>query len=54
VTEGLFGPPLATADFDHDGHPDGALLLRSRNSFRIEVHLRSHLNKECQLHIGSR
>ena len=40
-THALVGLPLATADFDHDGHPDGALLLGDRSNFRIEVHLRS-------------
>jgi hypothetical protein len=38
----FLGPSLATADFNNDHHPDGALLLRDRNSFRIEVHFRFH------------
>jgi hypothetical protein len=38
----LFGLSVATADFNHDQHADGALLIRKRQRFRIEVHLRPH------------
>jgi hypothetical protein len=38
----LLGPSVAAADFNHDKHADGALLIRERERFRIEVHLRSH------------
>jgi hypothetical protein len=38
----LFGPSVAAADFNHDKHPDGALLIRQHKRFRIEVHIRSH------------
>jgi hypothetical protein len=38
----LFGPSLVTADFNNDHHPDGALLLRARNAFHIELHFRFH------------
>src|SRR5579862_1906180 len=41
--------PLATADFDHDEKPDGAVLLETgslngHRSFRIEVHLTARKN----------
>lgn len=36
----LLGPSIATADFNNDTHPDGAVLLHSDNTFRIEVHFR--------------
>jgi hypothetical protein len=38
----FLGPSVAAADFNHDKHADGALLIRERERFRIEVHLRSH------------
>ena len=38
----LFGQPLAAADFNHDGHPDGAVLLRHGTFARIEVLFQSH------------
>ena len=41
-SSGPFGLSLVTADFNHDGHPDGALLLRSGNRAQIEVYFRSH------------
>lgn len=41
-TVGVFGTSLVAADFDRDGHPDGALLLRRGNSLRIEVYFRSN------------
>lgn len=37
----LFGPSVVTADFNHDRHADGALLIRDRDRFRIELHFRS-------------
>jgi FG-GAP-like repeat len=37
---GLFGPSVVTADFNNDTYPDGAVLVRNRNNFRIEVHVR--------------
>jgi hypothetical protein len=37
----LLGPSVATADFNNDTHADGALLIRERERFRIEVHFRS-------------
>jgi hypothetical protein len=40
---GPFGPSLVAADFNHDDHTDGAVLLRDGSSIQIEVHLRSHL-----------
>jgi len=40
LSSGLFGPSLVTADFNHDSHPDGAVLVRGRNTSRIEVHFR--------------
>jgi hypothetical protein len=36
----LFGPSLVTADFNQDRHADGALLIRERSGFRIELHFR--------------
>lgn len=36
----IVGPAIATADFNHDTHPDGAVLLRNNNTFQIEVHFR--------------
>lgn len=41
-TGGLLVPPMVTADFNHDGHPDGAVMLRNGSSIQIEVHFRSH------------
>jgi hypothetical protein len=40
LNSSLLGPSIATADFNRDTHPDGAVLLRSKNTFRIEVHFR--------------
>ena len=31
---------IATADFNNDEHPDGAVLFRNNNTFEIEVHFR--------------
>jgi hypothetical protein len=36
----LVGSSIATADFNHDTYPDGAVLFRSNNTFHIEVHFR--------------
>lgn len=36
----IVGPAIATADFNHDTHPDGAVLFRNNNTFQIEVHYR--------------
>jgi len=36
-----FGPSVVSADFNRDKHADGALLVRDRDSFRIELHFRS-------------
>jgi len=36
------GPSVVSADFNRDQHFDGALLVRDRNNFRIELHFRSH------------
>jgi hypothetical protein len=36
------GSSVAAADFNHDKHADGALIIREHEHFRIEVHLRSH------------
>jgi hypothetical protein len=47
----LVGPLIATADFNRDAHPDGAVLLRSRNTFHIEVHFR--LNRKSNLAFDS-
>jgi hypothetical protein len=41
ITNTLIGPAVATADFDNDRHPDGAILFRRNNAFQIEVHFRS-------------
>ena len=42
VLTGQFsGPSVATADFDNDTHPDGAVLFRSDTTFEFEVHFRS-------------
>ena len=40
LSSGLFGSSVVTADFNHDSYPDGAVLLRGRNTSRIEVHFR--------------
>jgi hypothetical protein len=37
---GFVGPSIATADFNNDTSPDGAVLFRSNNTFHIEVHFR--------------
>ena len=36
----ILGTALATADFNNDSHPDGAVLFRDNSTFRIEVHFR--------------
>lgn len=36
----IVGPTIATADFNNDTYPDGAVLVRSNNRFQIEVHFR--------------
>lgn len=36
----IIGPAVATADFNKDTHPDGAVLIRNNNTFQIEVHFR--------------
>lgn len=36
-TSEIYSSPLAAADFDNDGHPDGALLLRNGNRAQVEV-----------------
>jgi hypothetical protein len=41
-TNTLLGPSVAAADFNHDQHADGALLVHDHKRFRIEIHLRSH------------
>jgi len=41
VSDGIHAPSLASADFNHDGYLDGALLPRSGNNLSIEVYLRS-------------
>ena len=41
-TRELYSSQLATADFDNDGHPDGALLLRNGNRAQVEVSFGSH------------
>ena len=41
INSGLLGPPIATADFNRDTHPDGAVLRHDGNTFHIDVHLRS-------------
>ncbi|HEY2471776.1 MAG TPA: VCBS repeat-containing protein [Terracidiphilus sp.] len=38
----IVGPAVATADFNNDRHPDGAVLFRNHNIFQIEVHFRFH------------
>jgi hypothetical protein len=41
LTNTFLNPAIATADFDNDTHPDGAILFRSNNTFEIEVHFHS-------------
>jgi hypothetical protein len=41
LTNTPLDPAIATADFDNDTHPDGAILFRNNNTFEIEVHFRS-------------
>lgn len=40
LSSGPFGPSVVTADFNNDTFPDGAVLVRHRSAFRIEVHFR--------------
>ena len=40
LSNGLLGSSVVAADFNHDSHPDGAILVHNRNTFRIEVHFR--------------
>ncbi len=42
LSSAFLGPSIAAADFNNDTHPDGAVLLRSENTFHIEVHFRFH------------
>jgi hypothetical protein len=38
----MIGPAIATADFNNDTYPDGAVLYGKNHSFQIEVHFRFH------------
>lgn len=40
ISSKIVGPAIAAADFNHDTHPDGAVLFRNNNTFQIEVHFR--------------
>lgn len=42
LSSAFLGPSIATADFNNDTYPDGAVLLRTENIFHIEVHFRFH------------
>jgi hypothetical protein len=45
----LSGPSLVAADFNHDGYPDGALLIRNGNGLWIEIYFRSDPVKRVSL-----
>ena len=45
-TNWLRGSTIATADFNHDHHPDAAVLVCLKSTFRIEVYFAAHQRRQ--------